>query len=84
MSTEVTVINERTKVSLYAVAMAVPLAVAALVWTVNVSTTAADAKTMSQENKAEFSRKYDKVYDELVEIKGNIVEIKTLLKHREK
>jgi len=56
MSTEVTVINERTKVSLYAVMALIPFLVAMLVWSVDVSRAASDAKEMSTENKVELKR----------------------------
>jgi len=78
MSTEVTVINERTKVSLYAVMALIPFLVAMLVWSVDVSRAASDAKEMSTENKVELKR-FERY---LIEIDKRTIRIEEYLKRQ--
>lgn len=77
-------IDERTKISLYAVAMVVPIVVAVLIWTLNVATTAADAKDLAKTTGTELNRKYDDVKSYLIEIDKRTIRIEESLKHRSK
>jgi len=78
MSTEVTVINERTKVSLYAVMALIPFLVAMLVWSVDVSRAASDAKEMATANRVEIKR--SELY--LIEIDKRTIRIEEYLKRQ--
>jgi len=78
MSTEVTVINERTKVSLYAVMALIPFLVAMLIWSFDVSRAASDAKEIATEGKVELKR--FEVY--LIEIDKRTIRIEEHLKRQ--
>jgi hypothetical protein len=78
----VATIDERTKVSLYALAVVLPAAVGVLVWSVNVSMTAADAREISRINSIEIKRNRDELKEIVIEIDKRTIRIEESLKHR--
>lgn len=73
-------IDDRTKVNLFGVAIALPVFTAVIVWAVGVASDAATAKLLAEKSDLEIRRNKDEFLHYIIEIDKRTVRIEEYLK----